>query len=109
MTGAKAWHGRDQGLRVGVLRTLKDVACLPLFHQPALPHHRHAIGDLRHDPEVMGDEQDGGAVAGLQLLEQAQNLGLRGDVERGRRLVGNNERRLQRQRHRNHHALTLSA
>src|SRR5262245_15457865 len=109
MAGHKAWHGRDQGLRVGVLWPLKHVAGLPLFHQLALPHHRHAIGDLGHHPEVMGDEQDGGAVTGLQLLEQAQNLGLRGDVERGGGLVGNNEGRLQRQRHRNHHALALSA
>ena len=45
----------------------------------------------------------------LQLLEQAQDLRLGGDVQRGRRLVGDDERRLQRQRHRDHHALTLTA
>ena len=70
MTGAKAWHGGDQGLRVVVLRMPKDVPRLPLLYQPALPHHRHAIGDLRHHPEIMGDEQDGGAVAACSSLSR---------------------------------------
>src|SRR5262245_58866624 len=56
---AQAWDGRDQCLRVGVLRALQNDLRLALFDELALPHHRHAIGDLRHDTEVMRDEQDG--------------------------------------------------
>jgi hypothetical protein len=51
------------------------------FHQPALAHHRHAVGDLGDHAEIMGDEQDGCAVAVLQILEQAQDLRLGGNVE----------------------------
>ena len=40
---------------------------------------------------------------------QLQDLRLRGDVERGGRLVGDQQRRLEHQRHRDHDALALAA
>ena len=42
-------------------------------------------------------------------LEQVEHLRLNGDIERGRRLVGYQQRRPVHHRHGNHHALTLSA
>ena len=109
MARREARHGGDEGARILVLRTPQDVVRRPLLDQLALPHHRDAVGDLRHHAEIMRDEQDGGAVAALQLLEQAQDLRLGGDVERGGRLVGNDERGFQRQRHGDHDPLALAA
>ena len=45
----------------------------------------------------------------LQVADQREDLLLRGDVERGGRLVGDQELRLQHQRHRDHDALALAA
>ena len=45
----------------------------------------------------------------LELGEQLQDLRLHGDVERRRRLVGDEEVRLVRERHGDHHALALPA
>ena len=49
------------------------------------------------------------ALLALQLLEQVEDLRLDRDVERGRRLVGDQEVGLGGQRHRDHHALLLPA
>ena len=57
----------------------------------------------------MGDEQHRRAVIALQVADQGQDLLLRGDVERGGGLVGDQELRLQHQRHRDHDALPLAA
>ena len=45
----------------------------------------------------------------LQLLEQREHLRLHHHVERGRRLVGDQEARVARERHRDHHPLALPA
>ncbi len=48
-------------------------------------------------------------VSLLQLLDELENLRLDGDVERGRRLVGDEQLGLAGQRHRDHHALAHAA
>ncbi len=75
----------------------------------ALLHHADPFRDPAHDAEVMGDEQDRHPEAGLQILEKLENLRLHGDVERGGRLVGDQEIGLVGERHRDHHALALAA
>ncbi|MNL12538.1 hypothetical protein D3C87_1334100 [compost metagenome] len=57
----------------------------------------------------MRDEQNARVVPFAQAVQQAQHLGLRRDVQRGGGLVGDDQRGLHRQRHRNHHPLTLAA
>ena len=44
-----------------------------------------------------------------QVAEQVEDLGLHGDVERGRRLVGDEQRRLGGERQRDHRALAEAA
>ena len=72
-------------------------------------HDADAIGDLVHDPKVVGDEQDRHAHAGLHVFQELENLRLHGDIERGCRLVGDQKIRLVGERHSDHHALALAA
>jgi hypothetical protein len=57
----------------------------------------------------VGDEQDRHPDLALQKLDQVEDLGLDRDVERGRRLVGDQERRAAGERHRDHRALAHAA
>jgi hypothetical protein len=75
-------------------------------YDPVL-HHGDPIGNLCDDAEVVRDEQDSGSLPRLQLLYELQDAGLCGDVESGGGLVGDEHRRLERERHCNHRALTL--
>ena len=54
-------HGREQRLRVGVQRVLVQLQPAGQLHQLAQVHHRHAVADVAHDGEVVGDEQVGQA------------------------------------------------
>ena len=57
----------------------------------------------------MGDQEHGHAEFGLQFDDELQDLRLDRDVERGCRLVGDQERRAAHQRHRDHRALAQPA
>ena len=72
-------------------------------------HHGHPVGDLGDDAEIVGDEQHARPAPLLQILDQRQDLRLRGDVEGGGRLVGDQESRVEHHRGRDHDALPLAA
>ena len=57
----------------------------------------------------MGDEQHASIAALLQVTDQLENLRLRGDVERGRWLVGDQHGWFECKRHGDHRPLTLAA
>ncbi len=80
----------------------------PLHTAPAV-HHQHVVRDVGDDAEVVGDEDDRGAGLLLELLEQVHDLGLHGDVQRRRRLVGDQQRGVADQRHGDHRALAHTA
>ena len=105
----QARHRREQVAGVFHGRRAQDGVERAGLDQPAVAHHRDAVGDLGDHAHVMGDEQHGGAVIALQVADQGQDLLLRGDVERGGRLVRDQQFRLQHQRHRDHDALALAA
>ena len=75
----------------------------------ALAHDVDAVGHLAHDAEVVRDQQHGHADLALQRLQQLEDLRLDGDVERGGRLVGDQQVGLVGERHGDHHALALAA
>ena len=75
----------------------------------AAVHHDHARRDLGDDAEVVRDHRDRRAEPLLQIREQLEDLRLDRDVECGRRLVGDDERRAHHERHRDQHALPHSA
>ena len=101
--------GGEQRPGIGVLRRREDALDRSLLDDLALLHHAEPVGELAHDPEVVGDEQHRHAEPGLQFLQQAQDLRLHGDVERGGRFVGNQQIGLVGERHGDHHALALAA
>ena len=72
-------------------------------------HDRDAIGGLGDDAEIVRDEQQRQIELLLHLAQQVEDLRLHRDVERGRRLVGDDERRAAGERDRDHHALPHAA
>ena len=79
------------------------------LHELAQVHHRHPIGDVADDREVMGDEQVGQPELRLEALEQVDDLGLDGHVERGDGLVAHDQLRLHGERPGDADALPLAA
>ena len=76
-----------------------------LFDHAAAVHDDDAVGDFGDDAQVVGDEQDAHADIAPQLVEQGENLRLDRDVERRGRLVGDQQRRIARERQRDHDPL----
>ena len=99
----------QQAPRVGMLRVVEDLVERPLLDDAAGVHDDDAVGDVRDHAEVVGDQDDPGPGLGAELPELVEDLRLDRHVERGRRLVGDQQLRRARQRHRDHHALAHSA
>ena len=102
-------HRRDQRLRIRMPWRPQHGGDRALFHQLAPLQHRNAVRDVRHHAEVMRDEQHRRPVLPLQFPDQMEDLRLCRHVQRRRRLVGNQQFRVQRQRHRDHRPLPLPA
>src|SRR5438128_7993114 len=90
-------------------RAFEQAVDIGLFHHLAGIHDDDALRGLRHHAHRMGDQHDRHAEAFLHVLQQIENLRLDGDVERGGRLVGDDELWLAGQRHRDHDALAHAA
>ena len=100
-------NGGEQTLRVLVLRRGEELLRRGGLDDLALEHHGDAIGEVGDDAHVVGDQDDRGAVLVAQVAQQLEDLGLNGHVEGGRRLVGDDHGRVERQRHRDDDALLL--
>ena len=64
------------------------------FDDLAEVHHGYAVADMADDGDVVGDEEHRQAELLLERQQQIENLGLDRDIERGDRLVGDEEIRL---------------
>ena len=82
-----------------VLRRADDLAVL---------HHSDAIGEVEHVVDIVADQEDADAV-GLQLLDQLADLRRLLRPERGRRLVHDEDARIEMDRARDRHRLPLAA
>ena len=92
------WRGsREQRARRRVLDDLPGV------------HDDDVVAGLGDDAEIVRDEQQRHAELAAQPRQQLEDLRLDGDVERGGRLVGDDERGPAGERHRDHHALPHAA
>ena len=66
----------------------------PAFDGAAGIHHGDLVAQLRGEAQVVGDEDDRGAVLALHVGDQRQDRRMHGDVERGGRLVGDDQARI---------------
>jgi len=71
--------------------------------------HAHPVGHLAHDAEIVSDEQHRHVEFRFELEQQVEDLRLDGHVERGGRLIGDQQVRLVGERHGDHHPLPLAA
>ena len=105
----RARPGGQQSRRVGVQRGGIHVARRAGLRDDARVHHRDSVGHRGGEVEIVGDEQQCDASASALLVEDRHHLLLRGDVERGRRLVGDQQTRVRQQRAGDHHPLQQPA
>ena len=91
-------HRREQRLRVRVVRAVEDDVGRAELLQAAEVEDGDAVGDVAHDAEVVRDEEVRDPLLGLQLDEQVEDRGLHRHVERGGRLVADDELRVARER-----------
>ena len=71
--------------------------------------HGDPIAEVADEVEVVADEEDAEALLALEPPQEAKDLLSNGDVERGRRLVGDQQARAADDRHRDHRPLQHSA
>ena len=76
----------------GMPRRLEDREDVADLHDAARVHDDHAVGELRDEPEVVGDEDDRRVRLLLGRLDHLDDLRLDRHVERRRRLVGDEDR-----------------
>ena len=88
---------------------LVDVVLRADLDDLAEVHHRHAVGDVPHDRQVVRDEDVREAEIALQRLEEVDHLRADRDVERGNRLVEDDQLRVQGEGPRDPDPLPLSA
>jgi hypothetical protein len=72
-------------------------------------HDEHAVTDVAHCGQVVGDEEIGQLEFALQSRQQIKDLRLDRHIERADRLVGDDEFRVERQRAGDADALPLAA
>ena len=80
----------------------------PRVENTAVFHVDDAVGEIE-DTIVVGDHQHGGPLLFRELLQQFDNLASRGAVQRGGRLIGENELRFGDQGTGDRNTLPLSA
>ena len=87
---------------------MQHVIHCALFHHLPIAHNDHFVSNLRHNAKVVGDEQNSGAVAALDIFDQVQNLRLSCYIKSRRWLVRDQKVGFERQCNRNHDTLSLT-
>ena len=99
----------EQAPGVRVLRVVEELALRPVLDDAARVHHGDVVGDVGDDAEVVRDQDHRRVEVVLELVDQLDDLRLDRHVERRRGLVGDQDVRVVRQRHRDHRALAHAA
>ena len=88
---------------------MNSVRLVGVLDDPAEIHHGDAVADVLDHRQVVRDEQVRQAELALQVHQQVDDLRLDRHVERGDRLVADDQLRVERQRPRDADALPLAA
>ena len=75
----------------GMTRGSDQIGHRRRLDRPARVHHQRAVGELGHHPEVVGDDQHACAGDVARGPQHVEDLRLDRDVERGRRLVADDQ------------------
>ena len=92
-----------------MLRPREQRALVGVFDDAAEIHHGDAVADVLDHRQIVRDEKISEPQFALQIHHQIEHLRLDRDVERGHRLVADDQLRLQRERARDTDALALAA
>ena len=103
--GIEPGKGRKQRFGIGHPHFLEQRRRRRALDHAAGIHDRDFVGTAGDDAEVVGDEDHRHVAAALLPRQQIEDLRLDRHVERGGRLVGDQEFRFARQRDRNRHPL----
>lgn len=101
-------HRLKEGERVGMAGATQDLLGWAFLNHSAGVKDRDPIADRGDHPDVVGDEQDRKTDLALKILDEPEDLGLKGDVKRRRRLVGDQHLGATGKRDREHDALALT-
>src|SRR5262249_31357459 len=107
--GSRIGNRSKQAFGVGISRTCEQLAGCCLFEDLSGVHHDHVIRHSGHDAEIVGYQNHARSGLTFELLDELEYLRLDRDVECRGRLIGYQELRLTRERHRDHDALSHSA
>jgi hypothetical protein len=105
----EARHRAQEPDGVGMAGAGEDVLRRALLDHLAGIHDVDAVGIARHHAEIVGDDDQRDAEAPRQILHQLEDLGLDGDVEGGRGLVGDDQLGVAGEPDGDHHALAHAA
>jgi len=96
------WCGSSRDAAVWISEGMGGIAEERLgpahLEDPPAVHHRHPRADVSDQPQVVRDEQAGERQPFLQIHQQVDHLRLHGNVERRHRFVGDDQRRIERER-----------
>src|ERR1700751_4732704 len=84
---ARRRHAVHQGTRIVMARRTKQVLDICGLDDASAIHDGHAIDELCDHAQIVGDEEHGHVQAIAELAQQAKDLNLYRDVERGGRFV----------------------
>ncbi|MNS57393.1 hypothetical protein D3C72_902780 [compost metagenome] len=109
LRGLAARQGVDQLAGVGLLRVDEDGGHVARLHQLAFFQHDGALRIAPDQPEVVRDEQHGRALVLREADHEVEHFALAQRVERGGRLVGDQQARLEQHHAGQHDALAHAA
>ena len=99
-------HRVEERLGVRVERVQVDGEHVRALDDPSGVHHVHPIAEPGRDAEVVGDQEHADPAFRDEVVEEGEDASLGRDVERRRRLVGDQHLGVAAERHRDHDALS---